>query len=255
MIRPPWLRSIMCFATNLVTGTPSKLTLRTRAKSSVSMLMTRMLGKTPASLLDSALPRWPRHRCLAQASLAMARPRRDGNRPALIVDGDRLIGLGLDAWIALELGSIPEGSVIEGLYGALAAGLSSDPRADRCDTTWRCDSGRVYVTTPTQPATRARRVAQTPHRQEDPRRVSSHYAAVVAQQVLILGAGFGGLELATRLSDSLRDEVQITLVDQNDSFIFGFSKLDILFGRRTRTSSAAPTGTSPNLAWPTARNG
>jgi sulfide:quinone oxidoreductase len=57
---------------------------------------------------------------------------------------------------------------------------------------------------------------------------------VVRQQVLILGAGFGGLELATRLSDSLRDEVQVTLVDQNDSFIFGFSKLEILFGRRTR---------------------
>ena len=65
-------------------------------------------------------------------------------------------------------------------------------------------------------------------------RVSSHYAAVVVRQVLILGAGFGGLELATRLSDSLRDEVQVTLVDQNDSFIFGFSKLEILFGRRTR---------------------
>ena len=77
----------------------------------------------------------------------------------------------------------------------------------------------------------------------------------MTQQVLILGAGFGGLELATRLSDSLRDEVQVTLVDQNDSFIFGFSKLEILFGRRTRDEPAAPTGTSPNPAWPTARNG
>ena len=57
---------------------------------------------------------------------------------------------------------------------------------------------------------------------------------MVTQQVLILGAGFGGLELATRLSDSLRDEVQVTLVDQSDSFVFGFSKLEILFGRRTR---------------------
>ena len=70
--------------------------------------------------------------------------------------------------------------------------------------------------------------------QEDPRQVSSRYAAVVTRQVLILGAGFGGLELATRLSDSLRDQVQVTLVDQNDSFIFGFSKLEILFGRLTR---------------------
>lgn len=51
---------------------------------------------------------------------------------------------------------------------------------------------------------------------------------------MILGAGFGGLELATRLSESLGDEVHVTLVDQNDSFVFGFSKLEILFGRQTR---------------------
>lgn len=51
--------------------------------------------------------------------------------------------------------------------------------------------------------------------------------------VLILGAGFAGLELATRLSSTLGDEVRITLVDQSDSFVFGFSKLDVLFGRRS----------------------
>ena len=49
--------------------------------------------------------------------------------------------------------------------------------------------------------------------------------------VVILGAGFGGLELASRLSDSLADEVRVTLIDQNESFTFGFSKLDILFGK------------------------
>jgi sulfide:quinone oxidoreductase len=52
------------------------------------------------------------------------------------------------------------------------------------------------------------------------------------KHVVILGAGFGGLELASRLSDSLSDEVRVTLIDQNDSFTFGFSKLDVLFGRR-----------------------
>jgi sulfide:quinone oxidoreductase len=62
----------------------------------------------------------------------------------------------------------------------------------------------------------------------------------VRQQVLILGAGFGGLELAARLSESLIDEVQVTLVDQNDSFIFGFSKLEILFGRQTRAEVSFP---------------
>ena len=50
------------------------------------------------------------------------------------------------------------------------------------------------------------------------------------KHVVILGAGFGGLELATRLSDSLAGEVRVTLIDQNDGFTFGFSKLDILFG-------------------------
>jgi len=54
----------------------------------------------------------------------------------------------------------------------------------------------------------------------------------VKKHVVILGAGFAGLELATRLSDSLADEVRVTLLDQNDSFSFGFSKLDILFGRK-----------------------
>ncbi|KZS60510.1 NAD(P)/FAD-dependent oxidoreductase [Mycobacterium pseudokansasii] len=50
--------------------------------------------------------------------------------------------------------------------------------------------------------------------------------------VLILGAGFGGLELATRLSESLPNQVRVTLIDRNDSFFFGFSKLDVLFGKR-----------------------
>ncbi len=52
------------------------------------------------------------------------------------------------------------------------------------------------------------------------------------KHVVILGAGFGGLELAARLSESLADEISVTLLDQNDSFSFGFSKLDILFGRK-----------------------
>ncbi len=47
--------------------------------------------------------------------------------------------------------------------------------------------------------------------------------------VLILGAGFGGLELAACLSESLAGEVQVVLIDQNDAFMFGFSKMDILF--------------------------
>jgi sulfide:quinone oxidoreductase len=54
------------------------------------------------------------------------------------------------------------------------------------------------------------------------------------KHVVILGAGFAGLELATRLSESFADQVRVTLIDRNDSFSFGFSKLDILFGRKPR---------------------
>jgi len=50
-------------------------------------------------------------------------------------------------------------------------------------------------------------------------------------RVLVLGAGFGGLELSTRLSDEFGDEVDVVLIDQSDGFIFGFSKLDVMFGR------------------------
>jgi sulfide:quinone oxidoreductase len=51
--------------------------------------------------------------------------------------------------------------------------------------------------------------------------------------VLVLGAGFGGLELSTRLSEELGDQVDITLIDRADAFVFGFSKLDLMFGKRT----------------------
>jgi sulfide:quinone oxidoreductase len=53
------------------------------------------------------------------------------------------------------------------------------------------------------------------------------------RQILILGAGFGGLELATLLSGSFGDDAQVTLIDQNDAFLFGFSKLDVLVGRQS----------------------
>ncbi len=50
-------------------------------------------------------------------------------------------------------------------------------------------------------------------------------------RVLVLGAGFGGLELSTRLSDEFGDAVDVVLIDQSDAFVFGFSKLDVMFGR------------------------
>ena len=53
------------------------------------------------------------------------------------------------------------------------------------------------------------------------------------KHVLILGAGFGGLELATRLSETMSDAVHVTLLDRNDSWFFGYSKLDVMLGRQS----------------------
>src|SRR5215469_4542353 len=52
-------------------------------------------------------------------------------------------------------------------------------------------------------------------------------------RIVILGAGFGGLELASTLSQELGDDAGVVLIDQADSFVFGFSKLDVMFGRTT----------------------
>jgi sulfide:quinone oxidoreductase len=52
-------------------------------------------------------------------------------------------------------------------------------------------------------------------------------------RILVLGAGFGGLELTTILSEALGESAGITLVDKADGFVFGFSKLDVMFGHAT----------------------
>jgi sulfide:quinone oxidoreductase len=52
-------------------------------------------------------------------------------------------------------------------------------------------------------------------------------------RVLLLGAGFGGLELSSALSEALGDSVEVTLIDRDEGFVFGFSKLDVMFGRTT----------------------
>ncbi len=59
-------------------------------------------------------------------------------------------------------------------------------------------------------------------------------------RVLILGAGFGGLELASTLSDELGEDVEVTLIDKSDSFVFGYSKLDVMFGRTTLDAVRLP---------------
>src|SRR4029077_17364858 len=59
-------------------------------------------------------------------------------------------------------------------------------------------------------------------------------------RVLVLGAGFGGLELSSILSETMGDSLDLTLIDQNDSFYFGFSKLDIMFGHKLSEAVKIP---------------
>jgi sulfide:quinone oxidoreductase len=59
-------------------------------------------------------------------------------------------------------------------------------------------------------------------------------------RVLVLGAGFGGLELSTMLSEALGDDVDVTLIEKNDAFVFGYSKLDVMFGRTTADAVRLP---------------
>jgi sulfide:quinone oxidoreductase len=59
-------------------------------------------------------------------------------------------------------------------------------------------------------------------------------------RVVVLGAGFGGLELSSILSETIGDNLDLTLIDQNDSFYFGFSKLDIMFGHKAPDSVKIP---------------
>jgi sulfide:quinone oxidoreductase len=54
----------------------------------------------------------------------------------------------------------------------------------------------------------------------------------VRKRVLVLGAGFGGLELSAVLSEALGNAVEVTLIDRGDAFVFGYSKLDVMFGRK-----------------------
>jgi sulfide:quinone oxidoreductase len=83
------------------------------------------------------------------------------------------------------------------------------------------------------------------------------------QRIVVLGAGFGGLELATTLSEALGDGVAVTLIDKAEALVLGYSKLDVLFGRPLsapardgrragRTRRPGSTGAGPDRAPPRA---
>ena len=67
------------------------------------------------------------------------------------------------------------------------------------------------------------------------------YVMPTGSRVLILGAGFGGLELATMLSSADDDgALDVVLIDKGDAFVFGYSKLDVMFGRTTLDAVRLP---------------
>ena len=60
------------------------------------------------------------------------------------------------------------------------------------------------------------------------------------KRILILGAGFAGLELATSLSEAHGDGISVTVIDKSDAFIFGYAKLDVMFGHATADAVRLP---------------
>ncbi len=59
-------------------------------------------------------------------------------------------------------------------------------------------------------------------------------------RVVVLGAGFAGLELTTKLSAEFGDEADVVLIDEGDAFVFGFSKLDVMFGESPASAVRHP---------------
>jgi sulfide:quinone oxidoreductase len=59
-------------------------------------------------------------------------------------------------------------------------------------------------------------------------------------RVVVLGAGFGGLELTSILSEEMGDTLDLTLIDKSDCFVFGFSKFEVMFGRKPAEAVRIP---------------
>jgi len=63
---------------------------------------------------------------------------------------------------------------------------------------------------------------------------------IMPKRILILGAGFGGLETANSLSEKMGADYNITLIDKSNSFFIGFSKFDVMFKRKTEEEIKYP---------------
>jgi sulfide:quinone oxidoreductase len=59
-------------------------------------------------------------------------------------------------------------------------------------------------------------------------------------RIVVLGAGFGGMEFCTSISEALGGDAAITLVEEAEAFVLGYSKLDVMFGRTTAAAVKLP---------------
>lgn len=59
-------------------------------------------------------------------------------------------------------------------------------------------------------------------------------------RIVVLGAGFAGLELTAMLSEVFGDSLNLVIIDKSDAFVFGFSKLDIMFGYKALSAVRHP---------------
>lgn len=62
----------------------------------------------------------------------------------------------------------------------------------------------------------------------------------MGKRVIVLGAGFGGLELSAMLSERGGGEIEVTLIEKGEGFAFGFSKLELMFGRASMDEVLIP---------------
>jgi len=59
-------------------------------------------------------------------------------------------------------------------------------------------------------------------------------------RVLVLGAGFGGMEFATLMSEALGEAADVSIIEMGDAFVFGYSKIDVMFGKTTLNEVRLP---------------
>jgi len=55
----------------------------------------------------------------------------------------------------------------------------------------------------------------------------------VKPKILVLGAGFAGVEYLRSCPNRFSDAVEVTLIDKSNRFMCGFSQLDVMLGCKT----------------------